>query len=71
MSEHQLFAKVDYENKIRGCSQLAYPPVIAGGDRANVIHYINNNQVVDDGEMVLMDAGQYTPFFPLEFLLRS
>ncbi|KAL5012065.1 hypothetical protein ScPMuIL_010616 [Solemya velum] len=36
---------------------LAYPPVIAGGNRANTIHYINNNQIVADGELVLMDAG--------------
>ena len=37
---------------------LAYPPVIAGGNRATVIHYINNNQRVLNGEMVLMDAGK-------------
>ena len=57
MSENELFAKVDFENRVRGASQLAYPPVVAGGDRGNVIHYISNNQVVQDGDMVLMDAG--------------
>ena len=40
-----------------GAQHLAYPPVIAGGSRANTIHYISNNQLVNDGEMVLMDAG--------------
>ena len=29
----------------------------AGGNRANTIHYISNNQLIYDGEMVLMDAG--------------
>lgn len=36
---------------------LAYPPVVAAGNNANVIHYINNTQVANDGELVLMDAG--------------
>lgn len=56
-SEHQLFAKVDYFCRMRGASYLAYPPVVAGGSNATVIHYVNNNQIVRDGEMVLMDAG--------------
>ncbi|XP_021937310.1 probable Xaa-Pro aminopeptidase 3 isoform X2 [Zootermopsis nevadensis] len=57
ITEHQLFARVDYECRMTGAEYLAYPPVVAGGDRANIIHYINNNQVVSEGEMVLMDAG--------------
>jgi len=57
ITEHQLYARVDYECRMRGAEYLAYPPVVAGGDRANIIHYINNNQVINEGEMVLMDAG--------------
>lgn len=38
---------------------LAYPPVVAAGNNANVIHYINNTQIAKDGEMVLMDAGSF------------
>ncbi|EAT45107.1 AAEL003591-PA [Aedes aegypti] len=56
-SEHQLFAKVDFFSRMAGASYLAYPPVVAGGTNATVIHYVNNNQIVNDGEMVLMDAG--------------
>lgn len=55
--EHQLFATVDYQSRMRGGDYLAYPPVVAGGPRANIIHYINNNQIINPGEMVLMDAG--------------
>jgi hypothetical protein len=29
----------------------------SGGNRANTIHYIANNQVIEDGDLVLMDAG--------------
>lgn len=42
---------------MKGAEYLAYPPVVAGGERATIIHYINNNQKVNNGEMVLMDAG--------------
>lgn len=57
MSEHQLFATVDYECRMNGAEFLAYPPVVAAGNNANIIHYINNNQIIQDGDMVLMDAG--------------
>ena len=57
ISEHELFAMVDYESRVRGAEFLAYPPVVAGGKNATTIHYISNNQIVNDKEMVLMDAG--------------
>ncbi|GJQ74514.1 hypothetical protein Trydic_g21381 [Trypoxylus dichotomus] len=57
VSEHQIFAKVDYECRMNGAEILAYPPVVAGGNRATTIHYINNNQLISDGDLVLMDAG--------------
>jgi len=40
-----------------GCETTAYPPVIAGGRNASIIHYIRNNDVLNDGELVLVDAG--------------
>lgn len=71
ISESQLFAKIDYECRLRGAEFLAYPPVVAGGDRGTIIHYINNNQLVMNNELVLMDAGKinivllllYVPFY--------
>ncbi|KAJ1520982.1 hypothetical protein ONE63_004054 [Megalurothrips usitatus] len=57
VSEHELFATVDYHSRMNGAEYLAYLPVVAGGERANIIHYINNSQIVKDGELVLMDAG--------------
>ncbi|KAK7097129.1 hypothetical protein V1264_004150 [Littorina saxatilis] len=55
--ESHLWAKMDFECRVRGAQYLAYPPVVAGGPRANTIHYTANNQVVADGDLVLMDAG--------------
>ncbi|XP_054007802.1 xaa-Pro aminopeptidase 3-like [Hylaeus anthracinus] len=57
LSEHHLFATVDYECRMNGAEFLAYPPVVAGGKNANIIHYVTNNQIIKNGDMVLMDAG--------------
>ncbi|XP_043676852.1 xaa-Pro aminopeptidase 3 isoform X1 [Vespula pensylvanica] len=63
MSEHQLFAIVDYECRMNGAEFLAYPPVVAAGNNANIIHYISNNQIIQHEDMVLMDAGcQYNGY---------
>ncbi len=40
-----------------GATRLAYPPVVAGGVSANTLHYIANNHILQDGELVLIDAG--------------
>ncbi|XP_018576611.1 probable Xaa-Pro aminopeptidase 3 isoform X2 [Anoplophora glabripennis] len=57
LGENQIFAEIDYRCRMQGAEYLAYPPVVAGGSRATIIHYINNNQLINDGEMVLVDAG--------------
>lgn len=62
VTEHQLFATVDYESRMRGAEILAYPPVVASGKNANIIHYISNNQIVNDGDLILMDAGRFLNF---------
>jgi Xaa-Pro aminopeptidase len=58
-NESDLWAKMEYDCRLKGANQLAYPPVIAGGNRANTIHYIRNDQVLNSGDLVLMDAGCY------------
>ncbi|XP_046700006.1 xaa-Pro aminopeptidase 3 [Silurus meridionalis] len=57
VDEALIYAKFDFECRAHGANFLAYPPVVAGGNRANTLHYINNNQIVKDGEMVLLDGG--------------
>ena len=36
---------------------FAYTPIIASGNNANVLHYIQNNQPCNSGDLVLMDVG--------------
>lgn len=57
ISESQIFAEVDYQCRMNGASMLAYPPVVAGGKNATIIHYIHNTQLVEKEKMVLLDAG--------------
>lgn len=57
MNERSIHALLECECKLRGGQMLAYPPVVAGGSRANTLHYIFNDQRVEDGELVLVDAG--------------
>ncbi|XP_073993281.1 xaa-Pro aminopeptidase 3 isoform X2 [Rhodnius prolixus] len=57
VTEHQLFATVDYHCRMKGAEFLAYPPVVAAGDNANIIHYINNSQQIKKEDLILMDAG--------------
>uniref|UniRef100_A0A914W4Y2 Aminopeptidase P N-terminal domain-containing protein n=1 Tax=Plectus sambesii TaxID=2011161 RepID=A0A914W4Y2_9BILA len=57
MNENVLVGRMEMEVRSRGARTLAYPPVIAGGNRANTIHYLNTDQTIEDGDMILMDAG--------------
>lgn len=36
---------------------FAYTPIVASGNNANVLHYIENNQQCKEGDLILMDVG--------------
>lgn len=55
--ENQIYAKFDYECRMRGAQMMAYVPVVAGGSNALTMHYVNNDQPLHDGDLLLMDAG--------------
>ncbi|KAL8823821.1 MAG: hypothetical protein Q9191_005523, partial [Dirinaria sp. TL-2023a] len=44
--EKDLAAFLDYRFKGNGCDTSAYVPVVAGGQNANVIHYVQNNALL-------------------------
>lgn len=56
MYEYELEAEYVYEFR-RGGARASYPPIVAGGSNACVLHYIANNQLLQDGDLVLVDAG--------------
>lgn len=57
INESELEAVFDFDLLKRGVRQHAFTSIVAGGPRATVLHYSENNQVVHDGEMVLIDLG--------------
>lgn len=56
-SEKDLGAFLEYEYNKEGLDGSAYVPVIAGGQKALLIHYVLNNGLLNDDEFVLVDAG--------------
>ena len=57
MSEFDLETMYLNEFKSHGSKDISYTPIVAGGERACILHYIDNNQPIADGELVLVDAG--------------
>jgi len=57
MSEYDLETMYMNEFKVNGSREASYTPIIAGGARACILHYIDNDQQIEDGELVLVDAG--------------
>jgi len=57
MMEYQLQAEYEYIFKKEGAYSDAYTTIIAGGNNANTLHYIKNDQPLKAGELVLVDAG--------------
>jgi Xaa-Pro aminopeptidase len=55
--EYELQAALEFEFRSRGSSGPAYSSIVGGGRNATVLHYIANDQVLHDGELVLIDAG--------------
>lgn len=56
-SEKQLWADLAYGFRTEGLDGEAYVPVVAGGRNALSIHYVRNDDILKDGEVVLVDAG--------------
>ena len=55
--EYEIEAEYLHEfirNRSRG---FAYTPIIASGNNANVLHYVENNQQCKAGDLILMDVG--------------
>ncbi|GMA63600.1 Xaa-Pro aminopeptidase [Alicyclobacillus fastidiosus] len=57
VAEYELQAHFDFTLRSNGVSEHAFPSIIAGGERATVLHYEDNDQTVADGELVLLDLG--------------
>lgn len=57
MMEYQLEGEILHHFAMNGCRQPAYSTIVGGGANACILHYIENDQVLQDGDLVLIDAG--------------
>jgi len=57
MYEYQLEAELDYEFRKSGARLPAYSSIVAAGKNACILHYVENNACIQDGDLILIDAG--------------
>ncbi|MBE0622934.1 MAG: aminopeptidase P N-terminal domain-containing protein [Burkholderiales bacterium] len=55
--EYEIEAELLYEFRRRGAQFPAYWPIVAGGANACVLHYSDNKARLEDGALLLIDAG--------------
>jgi len=54
--EYEIEAELIYEFTKNRADGFAYTPIVATGNNANVLHYIENNKQCQAGEVILMDV---------------
>lgn len=57
MNEGQLEGEIHYLFSKFGARSPSYNTIVGGGENACILHYIQNNQPLKDGQLVLIDAG--------------
>ena len=55
--EYEIEAELLHEFRRRGCQSTAYSSIVAGGANACILHYVDNNRELRDGDLLLIDAG--------------
>ena len=57
LREYEVEAEIVHEFRRRGAQSPAYTPIVAGGANSCVLHYVQNDAILKDGELLLIDAG--------------
>jgi len=57
INEREISALMQYEFGRRGCERPAYAPIVGSGFYSTVLHYSADDQVMKDGDLVVMDVG--------------
>lgn len=55
--EYELQAEIEYVFRKNGAYSDAYTSIVASGNGANTLHYIDNNKAFKKDELILIDAG--------------
>ena len=57
MKEYELEAYFDFECKTKGVKDLAFRTIAAASKNATILHYVENNSELKDGDLILFDLG--------------
>jgi Xaa-Pro aminopeptidase len=57
MNEFQVESLIESYMRHHGASGVAYNSIIGGGANATILHYVENNRELNDGDLLLIDAG--------------
>ena len=57
MNEYEVQALMDYVFIKNGCARNGYGSIVASGKNACCLHYTSNNEVMREGDLLLIDAG--------------
>jgi len=55
--EYQVAAAIDFAFANAGSTGLSYETIVAGGENACILHYVDRTDELRDGDLVLIDAG--------------
>lgn len=55
--EYEIEAGLLHEFRANGADAPAYSPIVAAGENACVLHYVDNNAALQKGDLLLIDAG--------------
>ena len=57
MNESQIESLMEAYMRDRGAAGVAYNSIVGGGENACILHYVENNATLKDGDLLLIDAG--------------
>ncbi len=61
--ENEIEALIDYSFRRQGGTGPGYTSIVGGGANATILHYIENDQELQDGDLLLIDAGCEYEFY--------
>ena len=63
MNEFEVEALLNYLFRKNGCQRIGYGSIVAGGKNSTCLHYTFNNEVLKDGDLLLIDAGGEVDYY--------
>jgi len=63
LHEYQVQAAMEYVWREGGSPRNGYPSIVASGPNACVLHYVENDREIEDGDLILIDAAAEIDYY--------